>query len=69
VRILLSIAPQDIDFLTRVMEGYDGLGIVSTIDPQRGLVGIRVTPDTREEVLEILSHFPRPLTIQGETAE
>ncbi|NLU50442.1 MAG: DUF4911 domain-containing protein [Syntrophomonadaceae bacterium] len=40
------------------MEGYDGLGIVSTLDRRAGLVVIRVTPDTRADVLAIISSLP-----------
>ncbi|NLK51891.1 MAG: DUF4911 domain-containing protein, partial [Syntrophomonadaceae bacterium] len=45
-QIVLQIKPEDIDFLTRIIEGFDGLGIVSTIDPGQGLVVVWVTPDT-----------------------
>lgn len=61
--IKLRLKPSDIDFITRVFEGYDGLGMVSTLDRKEGLVGIWVTPDTRDEVLIILSRFPRDLEI------
>lgn len=57
-RIYLRLAPRDIDFLNRIMEGYDGLGIVSTLDRRAGLVVIRVTPDTRADVLAIISSLP-----------
>jgi uncharacterized protein (UPF0218 family) len=40
------------------MEGYDNLGVVSTIDPKEGLVMIHITPDTRDTVREILHHLP-----------
>ncbi|NLK52663.1 MAG: DUF4911 domain-containing protein, partial [Syntrophomonadaceae bacterium] len=45
----------------RIIEGYDGLGIVSTIDPGQGLVVVWVTPDTQDEVTHILHFFPRAL--------
>ena len=60
-QIVLQIKPEDIDFLTRIIEGYDGLGIVSTIDPGQGLVVVWVTPDTQDEVTHILHFFPRAL--------
>lgn len=57
-RIFLRLRPRDIDFLNKIMEGYDGLGIVSTVDREEGLVVIRVTPDTRNDVLGIISALP-----------
>ena len=55
--IFLRLNPENIDFLNRIIEGWDGLGILSTIDNREGLVVIRVTPDTRSEVLGVLEHL------------
>lgn len=63
MQVRIKINPADIDFLTRVIEGCDYLGIVSTVDRQAGEVVVRATPDTREEVLEILENFPRPIEL------
>jgi hypothetical protein len=62
-QIVLKVAPADIDFLTRVVEGMDSMGMVSTVDPSLGLVVIWVTPDTRDEVLAVLASFPRPVEV------
>lgn len=63
MKVRLRIKPPDIDFLNRVFEGYDGLGMVSTLDRREGLVVIWVTPDTRCEVMNILENFPREIEI------
>ncbi|MBZ4652834.1 MAG: peptidase family protein [Peptococcaceae bacterium] len=57
-RICLKIPKKEITYLTKIMEGYDNLGVVSTIDPKEGLVMIHITPDTRDTVREILHHLP-----------
>ncbi len=44
--------------LTKVIEAYDNLGIVSTLDQAKGKVIIRVTPDTWAEMMEILHNLP-----------
>jgi hypothetical protein len=44
--------------LTKVVEAYDNLGIVSTLDQASGMVIIRVTQDTWAEMLEILHNLP-----------
>lgn len=62
-QVILKLSPRDIDFLTRIMEGFDGIGMVSTVDSSLGLVVVWVTPDTRDEVLKVLEYFPRPLEL------
>lgn len=56
--ILARVSPNHIDMLTRLIEAYDNLGIVSTIDRNSGQVRIRVTPDTWAEIMEILQNLP-----------
>lgn len=61
--IIAQVNPADIDMLTRLIEGFDHIGIVSTLDRQQGLVLIRGTSDTLPDLLEILDNLPFPLTI------
>ncbi len=69
-RILLRIPKKDINFLNRIIEGYDNLGVVSTLDPQEGLVMVRVTPDTRQEVMKILAEMPFAIEyLTGQTGD
>jgi len=56
--IRVKVPREKISFLTKIIEGYDHLGVVSTLDPQRGLVTVRVTPDTAAEVRAILAGLP-----------
>ena len=55
--IFAVIDPKEINFLNRIMEGYEYFGVVTTIDRQ-GLVLIRVTPDTFQDVLDVLLTLP-----------
>ncbi|MGI6422692.1 MAG: DUF4911 domain-containing protein [Syntrophomonadaceae bacterium] len=61
--IYARVAVQDIDMLTKIIEAYDHLGIVSTINRQEGLVIVRGTADTRLDLLQILTSLPFPLEI------
>jgi hypothetical protein len=47
--------------LTKLIEAYDHLGIVSTLDQSEGLVVIRSTEDSLPELKEILAHLPFPI--------
>ena len=57
------VVPQDIDMLTKIIEAYDHIGIVSTLDSRRGLVIIRGTEDTAAELRSILANLPFTFTI------
>ena len=56
--IFAQVAPYNIDFLSKIIEGYDNLGILSTLNPAEGRVIIRVTEDTWADMMEILEHLP-----------
>ncbi len=56
--IYVQISPSDIDLLTKFIEAYENLGIVSTVDRNLGKVIIRGTVDTRPELMEILNNLP-----------
>lgn len=62
--IYARVSPDRIDMLTKLVEAYDNLGIVSTLDQSSGMVIVRVTPDTWAEMLEILNNLPFPITIR-----
>ena len=56
--ILAFVKPEDIDLLSRIIESYDNLGLVTTLDQVAGKVLIRVTSDTYPEVMNILYNLP-----------
>ena len=55
--VKIKINPKDINFFNRIMEGYEYLGIVSTLNKKDGTVVVRTTPDTYDEVREIIDHL------------
>ena len=48
---------KDIAFVSHTMEGYEGLATVTTIDPEKGLIRIAVSPSFLKEVKEILAEL------------
>ena len=56
--IMLRLDPKRINFLNQIMEGYEYLGAVTTLNRSAGIVIIRATPDTSHEVREILANLP-----------
>lgn len=50
----LLIAPREIHFLRFILEGYEGLAVVTTVQPESGLVQLSIAPGCEEDVERIL---------------
>jgi hypothetical protein len=61
--VFVRLLPRDIHYLNRIFEGYEYLGVVSSIDKQRGIVAVRATPGTADEVRRVLDSLPVRLEI------
>lgn len=57
-KIFVKVPKEKISYLNKIIEAYNHLGLVSTIDAKEGKVVIHVTPDTRAAILEIIQQFP-----------
>ena len=64
----LEIAPERIHFLKFILEGYDGLAIMSTIDSRQGIVEIYY-PGEVESDLKKLLHQIRPQIVKNTAQE
>ncbi len=45
---------EDIDFINKIIEAYEEVGVVRTIDPQKGLITIISTLDYKDLAKEII---------------
>ena len=45
---------REIFFIQSIIEGYDGLATMSTVDPNRGVIRLSIPPETETDVLDIL---------------
>ena len=50
----LEITPDRIHFLKFILEGYDGLALLSTVDAGQGIVEIRYPPEIESDLKKIL---------------
>ena len=50
----LEIIPERIHFLKFILEGYDGLALLSTVDARQGIVEIRYPPEVKSDLEELL---------------
>jgi len=65
--IYLRINPRDVHYLNRIFEGYEYLGVVSTIDKHQGIMAIRGTPGTILAVRDVLTNLPIWLELLDES--
>lgn len=56
--ILIRTDVKNINYINQIMEGYEYLGVVTTVKDAVGVLRIRTTPDTYEEVRGILENLP-----------
>lgn len=56
--IYIKTDPARIADINWIMEDYEYLALVGTLDPQEGIVKFYVTPDTYDDVLDILENMP-----------
>ena len=54
IPLLIQIPPHEIAYLTFVIESYEGVAAIRTVDPHEGIVELMVPPSYEEEIEEIL---------------
>ncbi|OGP84996.1 MAG: hypothetical protein A2Z08_07765 [Deltaproteobacteria bacterium RBG_16_54_11] len=67
VSLLIQIPPEEIAFLSFILESYEGVAIARTVDPNEGLVELMVSPDYQEDMREILKDLSRQFPIKERT--
>ena len=53
----LEISPDRIHFLKFILEGYDSLAIMSTVNAKQGLVEIRYPPEVKKDLTDLLTEI------------
>lgn len=59
--VYIEIDPHDVNYVNRILESYEYLGILTTLDTRRAVCCIHSTADTKNEVREILSGLDIPV--------
>jgi len=62
--IPVVVASENIDVFNKIIEAYDNLALVTTVNPEEGRLIVWVTPDTRSDVIKILQHMPFPVEVK-----
>ncbi|MBC8317792.1 MAG: DUF4911 domain-containing protein [Desulfobulbaceae bacterium] len=53
-KLYLRINPAKIHFFKSILEGYEGLAMMSTLDGKQGLVSVRYSEEAQRDVLLLL---------------
>lgn len=61
--ILVEVAPRDIDFFNKLLEGYDNLALVTTLDAKLGKIALWVAKHAKKDMLAILKCLPVPVHV------
>ena len=56
-KITLCIPRKEICYFQWIMESYDGMANVRTIDPADGKIEVSVVPDCRKEILSLIKYL------------
>jgi hypothetical protein len=57
--MVLKVDRKDLSYLRWTVESYDGMALVSTLDPTRSYVEIRIAPGCEGLVTDLLNHLAR----------
>ena len=61
--IRVSVEPRDIDFLNKLLEGYDNLALVTTVDASLGKMVLSVAKNAKKDIMAVLRCLPIPVCI------
>lgn len=61
--VYFQIPRREMTFVTRIMEGCEYLGVVTTLNGEAGIGFVRSTADTAKDAEEILNALPIPIRI------
>jgi hypothetical protein len=68
ISLFLQIPPHEIAYLTFVLESYEGVAAIRTVDPRTGIIELMVSPSYQEEIREILKDLAEEFPIQEATS-
>lgn len=62
-RFFYRVDRRQINFIRFIVEGYEGLAVVTTIDRSLGMIGIAVAPGCEEAVRTLISDLSQSILI------
>jgi hypothetical protein len=62
-KLTLSIEKREICYLQWIIESYDGMASLRTIDPAHGKVEISIAPECSEEIFSLINRLEEDMRI------
>lgn len=56
--VYFQVDPHKMTYITRILEGYEYLGVITTVDAAKGIARVRSVADTKEVVKTVLLSLP-----------
>lgn len=56
---LIKSRKEDIDFINKIVEAYEGIGVVRTVNANEGIINIITTGDFKDVVREVIKDLNR----------
>lgn len=66
-KLILSIEKSEICYLQWIIESYDGMAIMRTLDPMNGTVEISIAPGCTEEIVSLIDYLKEDGSIHLKT--
>jgi hypothetical protein len=54
IKLSFQVERRDISYLRWIIESYDGMAMLKTIDPYKAIVELQISPGCKTMVLELL---------------
>ena len=64
VKKYLRVDRREVAFLKFIFEAYDGLAVVSTVDPESGIVMFHIAPGCEADVEMLLQDLKKKIMIE-----
>jgi hypothetical protein len=64
IRRYYQIDRKEICFVKSIIEAYDGIAVLRTVDPKKAVIELSVAPGCEEEIKEILDDLRNSISIE-----
>ena len=64
IKLHYRVDRREIAFIRFIIEAYDGLAVVKTLDPETGLIELQIAPGCEQDVAMILQDLKRNIMME-----
>lgn len=62
---MIQSRKEDIDFINKILEAYEGVGVVRTVDAKKGVLSIITTMDFKEDARFIILDLAKNYDVEA----